>query len=132
MRYLTRRFAIGALRRGSGIEQLLGGVKVAGVAAVRWVAVSPMSGQYRVSLHTVQDLGDERFGDLAEFPSLDPVDEEYVGEGRELGCGADEEEAIALAERLAGALPDRWVNVAGASEEYLDFVRARRRGSPAS
>jgi hypothetical protein len=62
---------------------------------------------------------------------LDPVDEEYVGEGRELGRSADEEEAIALAERLAGAAPDRWVNFAVAGEEYLDLVRARRRGSPA-
>jgi hypothetical protein len=82
-------------------------------------------------LHTVRDLDDDRFGDPAEFPPLDPVDEEYVGEGRELGRSADEEEAIALAERLAGAAPDRWVNFAVAGEEYLDLVRARRRGSPA-
>ncbi|QFU91654.1 hypothetical protein [Amycolatopsis sp. YIM 10] len=122
---------IGALRRGSGIEQFLGVAEVGGVAAVRWIAVSPMSGQYRISLHTVRDLDDDRFGDLAEFPSLDPVDEEHVGEGRELGRCADAEEAIALAERLAGAAPDRWVNFAVAGEEYLDLVRARRRGSPA-
>ena len=81
-----------------------------------------MGAQYRISLHTVRDLDDDRFGDLAEFPPLDPVDEEYVGEGRELGRGADEEEAIALAERLAGAAPDRWVNSAVAGEEYLDLV----------
>lgn len=65
MRYLTRQFAIGALRRGSGIEQFLGGAEVDGVAAVRWVGVSPMGGQYRISLHTVRDLDDDRFGDLA-------------------------------------------------------------------
>jgi hypothetical protein len=130
VRYLTRQFAIGAVRRGTGIEQFLGGAEVDGVAAVRWVGVSPMGAQYRISLHTVRDLDDDRFGDLAEFPPLDPVDEEYVGEGRELGRSADEEEAIALAERLVGAAPDRWVNFA-TGEEYLDLVRARRRGSPA-
>jgi hypothetical protein len=69
---------------------------------------------------------------LAEFPSLDRVDEEYVAEGCELGRSAGEEEAIALAERLAGAAPDRWVNFAVAGEEYLDLVRARRSGTPAS
>ncbi|MGC7103019.1 hypothetical protein ACPZ19_50875 [Amycolatopsis lurida] len=131
MRYLTRQFTIGALRRGNGIEQFLGGTEVAGVAAVQWVAVSPLRGQYRISLHTVQDLDNDRFADLAEFPSLDPVDEEYVGQGRELGRSTDEEEAIALAERLTGAMPDRWVNFAVAGEEYLDLVRTRRRGSPA-
>ncbi|MGC7101632.1 hypothetical protein ACPZ19_43750 [Amycolatopsis lurida] len=131
MRYLTRQFAIGALRRGNGIEQFLGGTEVAGVAAVQWVAVSPLRGQYRISLHTVQDLDNDRFADLAEFPSLDPVDEEYAGQGRELGRSTDEEEAIALAERLTSAMPDHWVNFAVAGEEYLDLVRTRRRGSPA-
>ncbi len=37
MRYLTRSFAIGALRRGRGIEQFLGGAEVGGVAGIRWV-----------------------------------------------------------------------------------------------
>ena len=126
MRYLTRQFAISGLRRGKGIEQLLGGADVDGEPAVRWVAVSPMTGQYRVSLHTVQDLDDDQAGDLSEFLSLDPVDEAYAGEGRELGATNDEEDAILLAERLTGAAPDRWVNYAVAGEEYMDYVRSRR------
>jgi hypothetical protein len=130
VRYPTRQFAVGALRRGSGIEQFLGAAEVGGVPAIRWVAVSPISGRYRVSVHVVQDLEDDRRGDLAESPSLDAVDEQYAGEGRELGSSADEEDAISLAERLAGAEPDRWVNFAVAGEEYMDFVRARR--GPAS
>lgn len=126
MRYLTRQFAADALRRGSGIEQFLGEAEVDGVAAVRWVAVAPAGSRYRVSLHTVEDLNHDRFGDLAEFPSLDPRDEEYVGEGRELGQETDEATAIALAERLTNALPHRWVNFGVAGEEYLDLVRTRR------
>jgi len=76
----------------------------------------------------VQGLDDEGFADLSEFPSLDPDDEQYAGEGRELGRSADEAEAIELAERLTGAVPDRWVNFAVAGQEYLDFIRSRRGG----
>lgn len=126
MRYLTRQFAIGALRRGNGIEQFLGGVEIGGEPAIRWVAISPMKSQYRASLHTVQDPDDDRVGDLPNLISLDPVDEEYVGEGRELALSEDAEEAIALAERLTDAAPDRWVNHAVAGEEYMDYVRNRR------
>jgi hypothetical protein len=129
VRYLTRQFAIGALRRGSGIEQFLGSAEVDGVAAVRWVAISPMDGRYRVSLHTVQDPDDDQVGDLAELLSLDPADEKYVGEGRELGCVAGQEQAMELAERIAGASADRWVNFSVAGAEYRDLVQSRRRGS---
>ncbi|BCY10029.1 hypothetical protein [Actinoplanes sp. L3-i22] len=133
MRYLTRQFAVGALRRGNSIEQFLGGTEIAGEPAVRWVAISPMNRQYSVSLHTVRDPDDDRVGDLTNLVSLDPVDEDYVGEGRELGLSEDEEEAIALAEQLTDARPDRWVNHAVAGEEYRDYVRSRRdpaRGKP--
>jgi hypothetical protein len=90
------------------------------------VAISPVNRQYRISLHTVQDPDDDRIGDLPNLISLDPVHEEYVGEGRELGLGDDEQEVIALAERLTNARPDRWVNHAVAGEEYIDHVRSRR------
>jgi hypothetical protein len=126
MRYLTRQFAIGALRRGNGIEQFLGGVRIEDGPAIRWVEISPMNRQYRVSLHTVQDPDDDRVGDLPNLISLDPVDEEYVGEGRELGVTDDGAEAMSLAERLTDARPDRWVNHAVAGEEYMDYVRSRR------
>lgn len=126
MRYLTRQFAIGALRRGNGIEQFLGGIEIDGEPAIRWVAISPTNGQYRISLHTVQDPDDDRVGDLPNLLSLDPVDEAYVGEGRELAHSEDEEEAMALAEHLTDADPQRWVNHAVAGEEYMDYVRSRR------
>jgi hypothetical protein len=125
MRYLTRHFAVGALRRGNAIEQFLGSVDVFGVAAIRWVAITPIGADYRISVHTVEDL-DGQHADLAEFPSVDPVDEEYLGQGRELGRTTDVQEALELAERLSGAVPGRWVNFAVAGEEYLDYLRARR------
>ena len=126
MRYLTRQFALGALRRGNDIEQFLGGVKIDGEPAIRWVAISSMNKRYRISLHTVQDPDDDRVGDLPNLISLDPIDEAYVGEGRELGLSEDEAGAISLAERLTDARPDRWVNHAVAGEEYIDYVRSRR------
>ncbi|MET8154408.1 hypothetical protein ACIBSW_34010 [Actinoplanes sp. NPDC049668] len=126
MRYLTRQFAVGALRRGNGIEQFLGGARIEGQPAIRWVEISPRNGQYRISVHTVQDPDDDGVGDLSNLISLDPVDEEYVGEGREVGVTEDEADAVSLAEHLADARPDRWVNHAVAGEEYMDYVRSRR------
>lgn len=127
MRYLTRQFAIGALRRGRGIEQFLGSTELDGVPAVRWVAIS----HHSVSPHTVQDPDDDQSRDLPQFISLDPVDEDYVGQGGELGRAADEAEAMSLAEQLVDATPDRWVNVGVAGDEYQDLVQARRGDAPA-
>ncbi|NMO57681.1 hypothetical protein HH310_41765 [Actinoplanes sp. TBRC 11911] len=79
MRYLTRQFAIGASRRSNGIEQFLGGAEIDDEPAIRWVAISPMNKQYRVTLHTVQDPDDDRVADLSKLLSLDPVDEAYAG-----------------------------------------------------
>ncbi|GAA2373389.1 hypothetical protein [Dactylosporangium salmoneum] len=132
MRYLSRQFAIGALRRGHGIEQFLGGSEIGGQPAIQWVAISPMNGQYRISLHTVQDPDDDQVGDLPSLISLDPVDEAYVGEGRELGASEDETEAISLAEQLTHARPGRWVNHAVAGDEYMDYVRSRRDSAQAA
>lgn len=126
MRHLTRQFAVGALRRGNGIEQFLGGAQIDGEPVIRWVEISPGDGRYRISVHTVQDPDDGQVGDLPNLMSVDPVDEEYAGEGRELGVTEDEVEAMSLAERLAGARPDRWVNHAVVGEEYRDYVRSRR------
>ena len=69
---------------------------------------------------------DDRIGDLANLVSLDPVDEAYVGEGRELDLTEDEADAISLAEHLTDARPDRWVNHAVAGEDYIDYVKSRR------
>lgn len=47
-----------------------------------------------------RDVDDDQAGDLAELRSLDPVDQQYVGEGRELGRTTDQKQAILLAETL--------------------------------
>jgi hypothetical protein len=68
------------------------------------VAISPNGESYRISVHTVEDL-DGRHADLAELPSVDPVDEQYVGEGRELGHTTDEREALRFSEQMTSAVP---------------------------
>lgn len=130
MRYLTRSFAVGALRRGKGIEQFLGPVDVAGEPAIRWVSIDPWGGHYRVSVHLVRDPDDEEFRDLANLLPLDPAEEQHVGEGRVLALVPDPETAIAQAETLANATPERWVNYGVAGEEYADLVRSRRGVNP--
>ncbi|MEO3819283.1 hypothetical protein [Plantactinospora sp. B24E8] len=126
MRYLTRSFALGALWQGRAIGQFLGETQIAGTAAIRWVSVDPWGDRYRVSVHTAEDPDDENFGDLDNLPPLDPPDEDYVGQGRELALVADASEAIHQAARLTGARSDRWVNHGVAGEEYADLVRLRR------
>ncbi|GAA3760167.1 hypothetical protein GCM10022225_52120 [Plantactinospora mayteni] len=126
MRYLTRSFAVGALRRGKGIEQFLGPVDVAGEPAIRWVSVDPRGGQYRVAVHLGRDPDDESVRDLANLLPLDPAEEQYVGEGRELALVPDPETAITQAETLADAVPGQWVNCGVAGEGYADLVRSRR------
>jgi hypothetical protein len=126
MRYLTSSFAVGALRRGRGIEQFLGVVDENGIAAVRWVKISPWGDRYRVSVHLAEDVDDEDIRDLDNLPPLGPSAEEFVGQGVELGLVASETDAITLAERVTGAQSDRWVNFAVAGEEYADLVRTRR------
>ncbi|PZG19245.1 hypothetical protein C1I95_11895 [Micromonospora craterilacus] len=77
-------------------------------------------------MHTVEDPNDENFRDLDNLLSLDPSEEDHVGQGRELALVADELEAIKRAEALAGAQPDRWVNFGVAGDDYADLVRFRR------
>ena len=129
VRYLTRSFLLGALRRGNGVEQFLGATQVADTPAIRWVSVDPWGDRYRVSVHTVEDPDDESFRDLHNLMSLDPLEEDFVGQGRELVLVADELEVIEQAERLTGTRPDRWVNFGAAGEDYADLVRSRRGGA---
>jgi hypothetical protein len=122
MRYLVESFAVGALKRGQGIEQFLGHAASENLAAVRWVSIEPTTRGFVVTLHAVEDVGGEHFCDLLEFPPLDP-DDEF---GQELGVAQDPLAAMALAEDQAGAGHDRWVNAGVAGAEYLDYVRAGR------
>ncbi|MFE6156150.1 hypothetical protein [Streptomyces sp. NPDC057889] len=122
MRYLVETFAVGALRRGQGIEQFLGAVQGAESPAIRWVGIESTKRGYEVTLHVVEDVGSETFCDLLEFPPLDP-DDVF---GQTLAVTDDAAVAMAEAERRTGAVRQCWVNVGMAGDEYLDYLRAGR------
>lgn len=121
MRYLTRQFAIGAIRRGNEVEQFLGGDTIDGSPVIRWVTISPGRDGIEVAVNTRLDLDDDRFGDLPNLPPPPSGPEES-----RLGRTDDPEQALLIAERHPAVSPDRWVNVAVAGDDYRDFVRSRR------
>ncbi|MFJ8580537.1 hypothetical protein [Micromonospora sp. NPDC093277] len=128
MRHLRRLFVLAALGRKKEVEQFVGPITLAGVRGIGWVSVWPWQDGYNVSVHDVQDLDDEQYGDLSVFPPLDPEDEDEdeTGYGRVIGHVQDPTEALELAERSTGASPDLWVNHGVAGEDYADYVLARR------
>lgn len=119
MRYLTVQQASHALGRGRQVEQFLGAVEDAPVAAIRWVTVRPDADTFGVVVHEVEDVGGPDFLDMTEFPPLD--DEEYPGEGRLVGSAPDAGSALDLASEGLGTDPARWVNSSVVSDEYRDF-----------
>ena len=122
MRYLVESFALGALRRGRGIEQFLGAAGTSDQPVIRWVSIEPTRRVFVVTLYTVLDVGGEHFCDLLEFSPLDP-DEEF---GQEVEITDDPLAAMVCAETQTGARRDRWVNAGIAGHEYYDYVRSGR------
>jgi hypothetical protein len=122
MRHLPA-FAITALSRCRQIEQFLGGTSDGAVSSITFVTISPRGDAFRVSVHEVMDVGSEDFLDVSEFPPI--AEGEYVGEGRLLGTAASPTDAIALAESIVAARPDRWVNHGVVGDEYADHWQSR-------
>ncbi|XRQ08738.1 hypothetical protein ACN3XK_71620 [Actinomadura welshii] len=129
MRYLPVSLALGALRRGRAIEQLLGGFEEDGRRGVEHAAILPMqSGVFYVRRWAVEDTAplDEHSGLL--YPSDDAFyreDSDQEG-GRQVGSAPTPEGAMELAERKLGADPRWWVNVGMLGYEYRDFVERGR------
>ncbi|MER7441539.1 hypothetical protein [Micromonospora avicenniae] len=128
MRYLSESFAVGALRRSVSVEQFLGPAFHGERRGIRWVTVEPQrDGRYAIVLYLGWDVGDEHFGDLLEFPPLDPAADDA---GEVIAEADDAVEAISTAERIAGAVRDRWANFGVAAEDYFDYVRSGRLPDP--
>jgi hypothetical protein len=125
MRHLTPSFAIGALRRGKEIEQLLDTFDHGEEHIIRWAVLSPGVDHITLYLHEVVDVGTDSFWDVSEFPPLDPDEESW---GRILGTVAGPDKALALAEHHLDAPQDRWVNQGVICSEYGDHRAARSRG----
>ncbi|MFF2468459.1 hypothetical protein [Streptomyces mirabilis] len=107
------------------MQQFLGPVRAPGRIGVRYVEVRPTKASYEVYVHTVEDVGHERFFDLDEFPPFD-ADEDEEKFGRLVATADDASTALAAAEKDTGAVRGRWVNESMVQDEYGDFVRAGR------
>jgi hypothetical protein len=118
MRYLTRTFTLGALRRGKQVEQFLGGIHDGDRQGIRWIALGPGRHSITIYLSEVEDIGTDTFWDIDEFPPLDPEDETW---GKKIAEVTTPAEALDLAERELGARPDRWVNQGVVCSEYGDY-----------
>ncbi|MGW1391947.1 hypothetical protein ACWD6Q_09725 [Streptomyces nigra] len=107
------------------MEQFLGPVGASGRTGVSYVEIRPTTASYEVYVHTVEDVGHERFFDIAEFPpfAADQDEEEF---GRLVATAEDPPTALTAAAEATGALPGRWVNECMVQDEYADFVRAGR------
>ncbi|MFF4113664.1 hypothetical protein ACFY0P_09250 [Streptomyces sp. NPDC001714] len=125
MRYLTEAFVVGALKRGRPVEQFLGPIGAPGRPGVTYVEVRPAKASYEVYVHTVEDVGHDKFFDLVEFPPFDAdADEEEFG--RLIATTEDPSAALTAAQEATGAVPGKWVNESMVQDEYADFVRAGR------
>ncbi|NYD47608.1 hypothetical protein BJY14_003591 [Actinomadura luteofluorescens] len=129
MRYLPMSLALGALRRGRPIEQLLGGFAEAGRRGVRFVVITPIpAGVCYISCTTVEDTMElDRHGGLL-YPSENafyPGDADSEG-ARTVGTASTPEAAIELAERELNADPRWWVNLGMLGYEYRDYVARGR------
>jgi hypothetical protein len=107
------------------VEQFLGPVGAPDRLGVSYVEVRPTQVSYEVYVHTVEDVGHERFFDLVEFPPFD-ADEDEEEFDRLVATAEDPSTAVAAAEEATGAVRGRWVNESMVQDEYGDFVRAGR------
>jgi hypothetical protein len=125
MRYLTRNFAVGAIRRGALVGQFLGGYADGEQRGLRVLTVQPDEQAYCLYVHDIMDIGDSDFCDLAEFPPwAQPAESDESGEATV--CSAAPDVLLSFAEEQLGADPGRWVNGSMLDEEYADYVRAGR------
>lgn len=116
VRHLSESQAVGALRRGGAIEQLL----TADSSVVEWLRLSGRSSIVELVRHRVRDVGSADFVDVYEFPPSDS--EEEHGEGAVLATFRDAAEAVTASVNY-GARADRWVNESMVQDEYADATR---------
>ncbi|GAA5023392.1 hypothetical protein GCM10023335_56120 [Streptomyces siamensis] len=125
MRYLTESFALGALGRGRPVEQFLGPAGSPERPGIHYVEVRPAKTHYEIWLHILEDVGNETFADLVEFPPLEPDDEEEEFD-RPVATREEPLAALTAAEHVTGAVRGRWVDAGLVQDEYHDYVMAGR------
>jgi hypothetical protein len=123
MRYLSRGFALGALTRGTSIEQFLGAVVVDGRLGVRWATIEPAGDRATIREYIALDVPGMETGDLDNLPPM--YEDEQRSWGWVVGT-APTHDALVEAQQLLGASIERWVNFGVAGQDYLDWARSGR------
>lgn len=127
MRHLATTFLESTLRRGTTLEQFMGGaVSALGERSLRWIELRPTDAGVEVREYHAPDVDehlDEVSLDLYALCDLVDPDEAQP----EPSMVANEPtQALAYAHCTLGARPSRWVNQGMSQEELLDFLRAGR------
>jgi hypothetical protein len=115
-RYLTRSFAVGAIRRGTVVAQLLGGYCDGVRQGLRVLTVQPDGDAFCLYIHDIEDVGGP---ELEEYPPWGADDDATV-------CSQTPDALLSFAEQQLGADPGRWVNGSMLDDEYADYVAAGR------
>ncbi|WP_225210016.1 hypothetical protein [Xanthomonas bonasiae] len=102
------------------VEQFLGR-SLEHTEYVRHVELRPAKGGIEVWVHDVEDIGNEDYLDLYDFPYLEPD-----GPDAPVALFADPQDALAYASTSLAADPAHWVNQGIVQSEYLDYIRAGR------
>lgn len=118
MRYLLAVEIVSAFRRGVSVEQFLGQSPV-DAGHIRHVELRPSEGKIEIWVHDVEDIGNDEYLDLYDFPCLNSNSPKVP-----VATFSDPQVAIAYASTLLAADQDRWVNQGVVQSEYVDFIRA--------
>ena len=116
MRHVAATFLESTLRRGSSLEQFLGGSLDSGERTVRWLELRPTSFGIEIWDYVAPDLGFE----CLDIYALASVELEPLAVVPDVG------QALAFAQAKLGASPAHWVNQGVSQEEFLDFLQAGR------
>lgn len=120
LRYLSTTDILAALKRGQSVEQFLG-VCPNQVGYIRHVELRPTASGVELWVFDVEDIGNQDFLDIYDFPDLEPDGREGPAVHFE-----DAESALNAATATFATHPARWTNLGVAQSEYLDFICMER------
>lgn len=120
VRHLLATDIAATLRRGKSVEQFLGRSPV-DADHIRHVELRPSDGLIEVWVYDVEDIGDEEYLDLYDFPDLEPDGPEGPA-----ATFPDSPAAVEYASASLSADPARWVNAGMSQSEYFEYIRAGR------
>ena len=118
MRHLPANEIVSALKRGSAVEQFLGGGVSNGQRTIRWIEIRPQNETFEVWQFESADLGDIDSSDFYDWGGEE--DEVLVSTTRTA------DEALQFAETYLNARTGAWTNPGVSQDDYRDYVKSQR------